>query len=146
MLDAAHALHRLGNHPNLVQFYRWATSPEGHECLVMEYVHTGSLRKAFENPGLSFTARSKLAVCEQICSAMCELSQEKVMHGGLSANNVLIVSMEPVHIKVANHGLLRLRKEEVKPNEGPSTISPCTSDREHWKAPEVMADNGSEWS
>jgi len=50
--------------------------------------------------------RDKLAICEQICGAMCELVTEGVLHRDLAARNILVQSLEPVHIKVGRQARL----------------------------------------
>jgi serine/threonine protein kinase len=68
--------------------------------MIMEYVREGPLDKLLLLKGNSLHTRIKLAICEQICSAMCELSDENVVHRDLAARNILVASMDPVHVKV----------------------------------------------
>lgn len=51
--------------------------------------------------GAKMRGRVKMMICEQVCSAMCELHEEKVLHRDLAARNILCLSMDPVHIKVS---------------------------------------------
>lgn len=66
----------------------------------MELVRFGSLDKVLQSFGTALRTRSKLMMCEQICSAMCELAEEHVLHCHLAAHNVLVQSIEPIHVKV----------------------------------------------
>jgi serine/threonine protein kinase len=45
MATEARIMQRLGTHPNLVQFYRWARDHHGNEYMIMELVANGSLEK-----------------------------------------------------------------------------------------------------
>jgi serine/threonine protein kinase len=69
--------------------------------MVMELVALGSLDKVLLQFGEFLRTRVKLSMCEQICSAMAELSAEGVLHRDLAARNVLVASLDPVHVKVS---------------------------------------------
>ena len=45
MVTEAQIMQRLGTHPNLVQFYRWARDARGSEYMIMELLQQGSLYK-----------------------------------------------------------------------------------------------------
>lgn len=105
MVTEARVLQKLSVHPNLVQFYRWTTDLNGNEYMVMEFVKLGSLDKILIQYGDLLRTRAKLCMCEQICSAMCELAGEGVLHCDLAARNILMQSIDPVHVKVSDFGL-----------------------------------------
>lgn len=72
---------------------------------MVELVPLGSLERVLIHFGSgSLRTRTKLAMCEQICNAMCELAEEGVLHRDLAARNILVQSMEPVHVKVGGRG------------------------------------------
>jgi serine/threonine protein kinase len=68
--------------------------------MVMELVTLGSLDKLLLLFGEFLRTSAKLSMCEQVCSAMAELSAEGVLHRDLAARNVLVASLDPVHVKV----------------------------------------------
>ena len=68
--------------------------------MIMEYVREGPLDKLLMAYGAGLKTRVKLAMCEQICSAMCELSAENVVHRDLAVRNILVADMDPVYVKV----------------------------------------------
>jgi serine/threonine protein kinase len=80
--------------------YRWSQDAQGNEYMVMELVPLGSLDTVLLHFGEILRTRVKLSMCEQICSAMAELSAEGVLHRDLAARNVLVASLDPVHVKV----------------------------------------------
>ncbi len=104
LVTEARLMQQLGAHPNLVQFYRWATDGRGNEYVVVELVSFGSLDKVLAQFGPALRNRSKLMMCEQICHAMCALAAEGVLHRDLAARNILVQSMQPVHVKVGCKG------------------------------------------
>ncbi|KAI8474302.1 MAG: tyrosine kinase-domain-containing protein [Monoraphidium minutum] len=46
-------------------------------------------------------------MCEQIAAAMAALAREGVIHRDLAVRNVLVQSIDPVHVKVSDFGLAR---------------------------------------
>lgn len=84
----------------LASLCRWSSDDKGNEYMVLELVALGSLDKLLLAYGNVIRTRAKLTMCEQICSAMCELAAEGVLHRDLAARNILVQSMDPVHVKV----------------------------------------------
>ena len=80
---------------------RWSCDRDGNEYVIVELVEKGSLDAVLSKHRGGLKQRTKLAICEQICSAMCELVREGVVHRDLAARNVLVQSLKPVHVKVA---------------------------------------------
>ena len=60
--------------------HRWSEDEKGNEYMILELVRLGSLDKLLLAYGHAIRSRSKLNMCEQICSAMCELASEGVLH------------------------------------------------------------------
>eukprot|EP00873_Tetraselmis_striata_P021629 jgi/Tetstr1/441893/TSEL_030102.t1 len=141
MATEARIMQRLGTHPNLVQFYRWSRDHHGNEFMIMELVPNGSLDKLLmssQNESLDFM--SKLKMCEQICDAMCELAREGLLHCDLAARNVLVASISPIHVKVADFGMAReweLQQDQAEGDEERKMLD-CIPVR--WAAPEVFRD------
>mmetsp|Transcript_27732 Transcript_27732/g.65887 ORF Transcript_27732/g.65887 Transcript_27732/m.65887 type:complete len:790 (-) Transcript_27732:520-2889(-) len=106
MQAEANIMRELGLHPNLIRFYRWARDHNGHEYMIMELMSEGSLERKLR-AGHRFPLSDKLRICEQVCSAMCELANAGLLHCDLAARNVLIASLDPVHVKVTDFGMAR---------------------------------------
>jgi serine/threonine protein kinase len=69
--------------------------------MVMELVAMGSLDKVLVQFGDLLRTRVRLSMCQQVCSAVCELARERVLHRDLAARNVLVASIYPkVLVKV----------------------------------------------
>lgn len=66
----------------------------------MELLSLGALDTILRSQGPSLANHTRLAICEQLVSAMCELVAEGLTHGDLAVRNVLVKSMTPVHVKV----------------------------------------------
>eukprot|EP00798_Chlamydomonas_sp_ICE-L_P010032 gene10032-7922_t len=94
-------LQDMDNHPNIVQFYRWAVDSSSREYTIMEFAPHGTLHELLVNEGLHLGTKCKTGLCEQICSAMCELTKQGVLHRNLTAMNVLVSSKDPLHVKVS---------------------------------------------
>mmetsp|Transcript_15140 Transcript_15140/g.32841 ORF Transcript_15140/g.32841 Transcript_15140/m.32841 type:complete len:833 (-) Transcript_15140:517-3015(-) len=137
MVTEARVLQRMSNHPNLVQFYRWTTDNKGNEYMVMELVKLGSLDKLLLAFGNAIRTRARLAMCEQVCSAMCELADEGVLHRDLAARNILVSSMEPVHVKVTDFGLASVGTDSSGTHSGSSQLVKI-SVPVRWTPPEVL--------
>ncbi|MEW5314799.1 MAG: hypothetical protein WDW38_006268 [Sanguina aurantia] len=131
----AQTLQRLSSHPNLVQFYRWTTAEHGQStCLVTELVRMGELDSLLVQYGSGLHNRSKLLMCEQVASAMCELVKEGVTHGSLCSHNVLAQSLDPVHVKVSDFEMACI----LSASDG-AAAARLTSLRVRTTAPEVLA-------
>lgn len=80
--------------------------------MVMELVAMGSLDKVLVQFGDLLRTRVRLSMCQQVCSAVCELARERVLHRDLAARNVLVQSIYPkVLVKV------RRGRGQGSPNE-----------------------------
>ncbi|GMH37065.1 hypothetical protein BSKO_04938 [Bryopsis sp. KO-2023] len=139
VLVEARLMQKLSSHPNLVTFYRWTRDREGNEYIVMELLPLGSLDVVMRRSGDKMRNKAKVAMCAQICQAMCQLAEEKVLHRDLAARNVLVQSLDPVTVKVSDFGLAKY----VSPG-----ISSSSNILQHlpvrWIPPEVMRKQ--EWS
>lgn len=79
---------------------RWTRDREGNEYIVMELLPLGSLDVVLRKSRDKMRFKAKIAMCAQICQAMCQLAEEKVLHRDLAARNVLVQSLDPVIVKV----------------------------------------------
>lgn len=66
----------------------------------MELVENGSLDKVLHQHSGQVSVKVKVAMCAQICQAMCQLAKENVLHRDLAARNVLVQSLDPPCVKV----------------------------------------------
>ncbi|GFR47760.1 hypothetical protein Agub_g9525 [Astrephomene gubernaculifera] len=107
LVAEARLLQRLSTHPNLVQLYRWSADSAGNEYLVMELLQLGSLDAVLRSIGRQLLTQTKMTIVEQVVSACLELSHEGLVHGDLAARNLLVKSLEPPHVKLADFGLAR---------------------------------------
>lgn len=80
---------------------RWTTDSAGNEYLVVELVQLGSLDGVLRAVGQQLHTHNRLAMCEQICSAMLEVAQAGIVHGDLACRNILVKSLDPIHVKVS---------------------------------------------
>lgn len=94
------------------------------QYMIMEYVREGPLDKILMLYGASLKTRFKLAMCEQICSAMAELSGENVVHRDLAVRNILVADMDPVHVKVRYE-----MRNCISQGEEPIYVQCCTGFR-----------------
>lgn len=100
----------LGDHPNIVELYRYTLNPVS---LVMEYVPNGSLSYLLhycEDPKVEAKmtdGRIKLNILLGIAYGMAQLHECNVTHGDLKPQNVLIT--DDFHAKIADFGLATFR-------------------------------------
>eukprot|EP00798_Chlamydomonas_sp_ICE-L_P017508 gene17508-23820_t len=92
----ASILQDMENHPNILQFY------SNREYTILEFALHGTLHELLVNEGSNLGTKGKNGLCEQICSAMCELTKQGVLHRNLAAVNILVSSKDPLHIKVSS--------------------------------------------
>ncbi|KXZ54011.1 hypothetical protein GPECTOR_5g122 [Gonium pectorale] len=116
LVAEARLLQRLSTHPNLVQLYRWSADEAGNEYLVTELLQLGSLDAVLRSIGRQLLTQTKMTIVEQVVSACLELSHEGLVHGDLAARNLLVKSLEPPHVKLADFGLARPAAPEGGPN------------------------------
>eukprot|EP00193_Tetraselmis_chui_P001157 CAMPEP_0177751172 /NCGR_PEP_ID=MMETSP0491_2-20121128/228_1 /TAXON_ID=63592 /ORGANISM="Tetraselmis chuii, Strain PLY429" /LENGTH=879 /DNA_ID=CAMNT_0019266259 /DNA_START=609 /DNA_END=3248 /DNA_ORIENTATION=- len=137
MATEARIMQRLGTHPNLVQFYRWARDHHGNEYMIMELVANGSLEKFLLVRSSTLDFMDKLKMCEQICDAMCELAREGLLHCDLAARNVLVANVSSIHVKVADFGMAREWEfQGAADGDAEKKMLDCIPLR--WTAPEVF--------
>lgn len=97
------------NQPRLVQFFGQCI--EGTDTLlVMELAPMGSLDQALERIEGNMTRGHRVAMLQQVCSAMETLAAYKLIHRDLALRNVLLFGYDPVDVsktsvKVSDFGL-----------------------------------------
>jgi serine/threonine protein kinase len=103
-------LMKLGqNQPRLVQFFGQCI--DGNDALmVLELAPMGSLSQAMESIEGNMTRGHRVAMLQQVCSAMETLAAHKLIHRDLALRNVLLFGYDPTDVsktsvKVSDFGL-----------------------------------------
>ena len=136
------------HHENIVQVYGlWYgesgdgnTFPDGQPALVMELCTT-SLKSYLDgkkkNPGVTYTLKDRLTILYQVTLAMIYLHSQRIVHGDLSAANILLQidgqrSLPVLTAKVGDFGQARVLN--------PKTLKHLTKDhgKEDIMPPEVL--------
>ncbi|KAG2339255.1 kinase-like protein [Suillus weaverae] len=78
-------------------------------AMVSPWMHNGSLTTYLERHFTELTIEQKLQILRQVAAAISYLHSKGVVHGDLTANNILIDSDRNVH--VADHGILKMCSE-----------------------------------
>ncbi|GLD95108.1 hypothetical protein PINS_up003733 [Pythium insidiosum] len=77
-------------HPRIIEFKGALWDPPGTElCAVVEYAENGSLRDSTDK-GIQFTVPKQHAISRQIAEALAFLHDGGIVHGRLSAFNILL--------------------------------------------------------
>ncbi|KAG2030956.1 kinase-like domain-containing protein [Suillus americanus] len=77
--------------------------------MVSPWIHNGSLTTYLEHHFTELTIEQKLRILRQVAAAINYLHSKGVVHGDLTANNVLVDSDHNAH--VADHGILAMCSE-----------------------------------
>jgi serine/threonine protein kinase len=78
-------------------------------AMVSPWIHNGSLTTYLEHHFTELTIEQKLRILRQVAAAISYLHSKGVVHGDLTANNILIDSDRNAH--VADHGILTMCSE-----------------------------------
>lgn len=120
------------NHPYIVRLLG-ITEPSGR--IVMEYLKHGSLAdvmKEYRNKNKIMPIPQMLRYCSQIAEGMIALQEKRLVHRDLALRNILL-SNDPVSIKISDFGLSRFVKEGSEYYSGKLDEFPA-----HWYAPECL--------
>ncbi|KAG1730474.1 kinase-like domain-containing protein [Suillus lakei] len=77
--------------------------------MVSPWIHNGSLTTHLEHNFAELTMEPKIRILRQVAGAISYLHSKGVVHGDLTANNILIDSNHNAH--VADHGILTMCSE-----------------------------------
>lgn len=127
LLDDFHARKQL-HHENLLPLLGFSHEFGLLPAMVSPWIHNGSLTTYLEHNFTEMTIEQKLRILRQIAAATSYLHAKGVVHGDLTANNVLIDLDHNVH--VADHGILAMCSEL----SGTSYIR----NNVRWAAPELF--------
>ncbi|KAG1897318.1 kinase-like domain-containing protein [Suillus fuscotomentosus] len=78
-------------------------------AMISPWTHNGSLTTYLEHHFTALTIKQKLLILRQVAAAISYLHSKGVVHGDLTANNILIDSDRNAH--VADHGILTMCSE-----------------------------------
>lgn len=108
LLGDFHARKQL-QHENLLSLlgfsYQFGLLP----AMVSPWIHNGSLTTHLEHHFAELTIEPKIRILRQVAAAISYLHSKGVVHGDLTANNILIDSNRNAH--VADHGILAMCSE-----------------------------------
>ncbi|KAG2041331.1 kinase-like domain-containing protein [Suillus americanus] len=108
LLDDFHARKQL-HHENLLPLLGFSHDFGLLPAMVSPWIHNGSLTTYLEHHFTELTIEQKLRILRQVAAAINYLHSKGVVHGDLTANNILIDSDRNVH--VADHGILTMCSE-----------------------------------
>ncbi|KAG2368636.1 kinase-like domain-containing protein [Suillus spraguei] len=127
LLSNVHARTQL-QHENLLPLLGFSYEFGLFPAMVSPWMHNGTLNTYLQYNFTELTIESKLRILRQVAAAISYLHSTGIVHGDLTANNILIDSA--CNAQVADHGILTMWPE-----------SPNTSylrDSVRWVAPEVF--------
>jgi len=90
-------------HVNLIVTLGWLREEGGVEVLVTEWVGGGTLLALLRSPPVKLVPGLRVLIALQISLAMREVVAANSLHRNLCAHNVLVVSHNPITVKVADH-------------------------------------------
>ncbi|KAG1884570.1 kinase-like domain-containing protein [Suillus subluteus] len=108
LLDDFHARKQL-HHENLLPLLGFSHEFGPLPAMVSPWIHNGSLTTYLEHHFTELTIEQKLRIFVKIISNGIAVHSKGVVHGDLTANNILIDSDRNAH--VADHGILTMCSE-----------------------------------
>ncbi|KAG2134523.1 kinase-like domain-containing protein [Suillus clintonianus] len=108
LLDDFHARKQL-RHKNILPLLGFSHEFGLLPAMVSPWIHNGSLTTYLAHNFIDLTIDSKLRILRQVAGAIGYLHSKGVVHGDLTANNILIDSKHNAH--VADHGILTMCSE-----------------------------------
>lgn len=107
-LDNFHARKRL-HHENILPLLGFSYEFGPLPAMVSPWIHNGSLTTYLEHYFTELNIEQKLRILRQVAAATSYLHSKGVVHGDLTANNILIDSDR--NARVADHGILTMCSE-----------------------------------
>eukprot|EP00002_Diphylleia_rotans_P029038 TRINITY_DN5882_c0_g1_i1.p1 TRINITY_DN5882_c0_g1~~TRINITY_DN5882_c0_g1_i1.p1 ORF type:complete len:203 (-),score=41.27 TRINITY_DN5882_c0_g1_i1:30-638(-) len=99
--------------------------------IVLEYAPYGSLYKVLRDPKVKLQDPDRLQIALQVAEGMQYLHARTppICHRDLKSGNILIVSLNPIDVRISDFGLARIKAEN-------QTMTKCGT--KAWLAPEVL--------
>eukprot|EP00002_Diphylleia_rotans_P006635 TRINITY_DN159_c0_g1_i7.p1 TRINITY_DN159_c0_g1~~TRINITY_DN159_c0_g1_i7.p1 ORF type:complete len:2480 (-),score=532.94 TRINITY_DN159_c0_g1_i7:244-7683(-) len=118
------------HHPHILKFHG-ASVKQPNICIVVEYAPHGSLRDLLNNTKAPISVTQQKAILAQVADAMTYLHalNPPIFHRDLKSPNILVSSLEPVDVKVADFGFARAKADN-------QTMTKCGT--RAWLAPEIL--------
>ncbi|OIV97440.1 hypothetical protein TanjilG_16201 [Lupinus angustifolius] len=104
-------------HPNLLALRAYYLGPKGEKLLVFDYMHKGNLASFLHvrGPETVIDWPTRMRIAQGVANGLFYLhSQENIIHGHLTSNNVLLD--ENTNAKIADFGLSRLMTTAANSN------------------------------
>lgn len=105
------ALGQVITHLYVCRVYDYFQQPDGTNCITMEYVDGGSLRRLIESSPDGIGLEQSIAIARQVLDALEALHSHGIVHRDLKPENILLTSGGM--IKVSDFGLARYIGEPV---------------------------------
>ncbi len=115
-------------HPNIVDVFDFGHFPDGRPFFVMEMLEGQSLGDHIDDGAVE--PATVVAIAQQLSGALAAVHERGVVHADVTPSNVLVVSWEPVHVKLVDFGLAAIAGESLADDNPdfvlgtPSYISP----------------------
>ncbi|KAG6211182.1 hypothetical protein E4U50_002403 [Claviceps purpurea] len=94
-------------HPNIVRYIENFDWEDRLHIIIMEYIPGGDLGRAVTTQSL-FTVDMTRTMAAQLLSALGYLHANKITHRDVKPDNILIVSREPLVVKLTDFGLSKM--------------------------------------
>ncbi len=115
-------------HPNIGDVFDFGHLADGRPYFVMELLEGESLADRVARGALE--PSEVVTIARQMASALATVHDHGVVHADVTPSNALIISDDPVHVKLIDFGLAAIAGEGIPEQEGdfvlgtPSYISP----------------------
>lgn len=93
-------------HPNVVRILEFG-SIDSTPCFTMELLSGQSLSAMVRERG-RLAPNEAVKIFEQICDALAAAHAKGIIHRDVKATNVMVVSREPLHVKLLDFGIAKL--------------------------------------
>lgn len=93
-------------HPNVVRILEFG-SIESTPCFTMELLDGQSLSAMVRERG-RLAPNEAVMIFEQVCDALAAAHAKGVIHRDVKATNVMVVSRDPLHVKLLDFGIAKL--------------------------------------
>ena len=97
-------------HPNIIEILDFGTLEDGSPYYAMELLQGRELRQvATDKDG--WTAAEVLPYLQQICAALHEAHEHRLVHRDLKPENIFVLDGEPLTVKILDFGIAKLLED-----------------------------------
>ncbi|KAF0471953.1 kinase-like protein [Gigaspora margarita] len=104
-------LHKVCNHPNIIEFYGITKDNQGYYNMVLQLANDGNLRQYLRKNFKKLQWKDKLHIAIEILGGLIFLHDKNIVHRDLHSKNILIHQGQ---IKIADFGLAKEMNEASK--------------------------------